>query len=101
MMLMNIVIRKSHNSNKKYDAVVNNDKIISFGAAGYSDYTINKDQLRRQSYISRHSNEDWSRANLLSPAWLSRFILWEKPSLEEAIRSANQKYKDVHFTLKR
>ena len=101
MMLMNIVIRKSHKSNKKYDAVVNNDKIISFGAVGYSDYTINKDQLRRQSYISRHSNEDWSRANLLSPAWLSRFILWEKPSLEEAVRNANQKYKDVHFTLKR
>ncbi len=101
MMPINIVIRTSHKSSKTYDAVINNDKIISFGASGYSDYTMNKDQLRRQSYISRHSNEDWSRANLLSPAWLSRFILWENPSLEEAVRNANQKYKDVHFTLKR
>jgi hypothetical protein len=97
--MINIVIRKSQNSNKKYDAIVNEGKIISFGAAGYSDYTIHKDPVRRQSYIKRHSNEDWSRANLLSPAWLSRYLLWEKPSLEEAIRNANQKYKDVHFTV--
>ena len=97
---MNIVIQKSHNADKKYDAVVNGGKVISFGAAGYSDYTLHKDPVRKQNYIKRHSNEDWSRANLLSPAWLSRFILWEKPSLEEAINNANHKYKDVHFTLK-
>ena len=97
---MNTVIQKSHNTNKKYDAVVNGGKVISFGAAGYSDFTLHKDPVRKQSYIKRHSNEDWSRANLLSPAWLSRFILWEKPSLGEAIKNANQKYKDVHFTLK-
>ena len=98
--MIDIVIQKSRNPNKKYDAVVDGGKIISFGAAGYSDYTLNKDPVRRQSYIKRHSNEDWSRANLLSPAWLSRYILWEKPNLEEAIRNANQNYKDVHFTLK-
>ena len=51
--------------------------------------------MRKQNYIKRHSNEDWSRANLLSPAWLSRFILWENPSLEEAIKNADQKYKDI------
>ena len=98
--MINIVIRKSQNSNKKYDAIVNEGKIISFGAAGYSDYTIHKDPVRKQNYIKRHSNEDWSRTNLLSPAWFSRFILWEKPSLEEAVKNANQKYKDVQFVLR-
>ena len=98
--MINIVIQKSHNPNKKYDAIVDSGKIISFGAAGYSDYTVHKDPLRKQNYIKRHSNEDWSRSNLLSAAWLSRYILWEKPSLEEAIRNANQKYKDVSFKFK-
>ena len=96
--MINVIIKKSTNNNKKFDAYFP-DKKISFGAAGYSDYTIHKDPVRRQSYIKRHSNEDWSRANLLSPAWLSRYVLWEKPSLEEAIKNANQKYKDVHFTV--
>ena len=99
-MPLNIQIQKSHNPNKQYDAIVNGDRTISFGAAGYSDFTLHKDPARKLNYIKRHSNEDWSRSNLLSPAWLSRFILWEKPSLEEAIKNANQKYKDVHFTLK-
>ena len=98
--MINIIIQKSHNQNKKYDAIVNGDKSISFGAAGYSDYTLHKDPVRKQNYIKRHSSEDWSRNNLLSPAWLSRFILWEKPSLEEAVKNANLKHKYVHFVLK-
>ena len=98
--MIKIVIQKSYNPNKKYDAVVDGGKIISFGAAGYSDYTLHKDPVRKQNYIKRHSSEDWSRNNLLSPAWLSRFTLWEKPSLEEAVKNANQMYKDVNFSLK-
>ena len=98
--MINIVIQKSQNPNKKYDAIVNGDKRISFGAAGYSDYTIHKDPIRKQNYIKRHSNEDWSKYNLLSPAWMSRFILWEKPSLEEAVKNVNQMYKDVNFNFK-
>ena len=50
--MIDIVIQKSRNPNKKYDAVVDGGKIISFGAAGYSDYTLNKDPVRRQSYVS-------------------------------------------------
>ena len=98
--MINIVIKRSKNPKKKYDAVVDGDKIISFGASGYSDYTLHKDPARKENYIKRHSHEDWSRANVLSAAWLSRFMLWEKPSLEEAVRNANQKYTDVHFILK-
>ena len=56
--MIKIVIQKSYNPNKKYDAVVDGGKIISFGAAGYSDYTLHKDPVRKQNYIKRHSNED-------------------------------------------
>jgi len=96
---MGIVIKKSHNPKKKYDAIINGAKTISFGAAGYSDYTLNKDDKRRDLYIQRHSKEDWTRQNVASAAWLSRWILWEKKTLQEAMRHANSVYRDVHFRL--
>ena len=98
--MINIVIQKSHNNKKKYDAVIDGTKTISFGAAGYEDYTTHKDTQRKSNYIKRRSKEDWSRSNLESAAWLSRYILWEKPTLQEAIRNANSMYKDVKFSLK-
>ena len=98
--MIEIVIQKSHNPKKKYDAILNGNKIISFGAAGYEDYTTHHDEKRKQNYIKRHSNEDWSRANLESAAWMSRYILWEKLSLREAIRHANDMYRDVKFKYK-
>ena len=67
---MEIVIKKSHNPKKKYDAIIDGAKTISFGAAGYSDYTLNKDDKRRDLYLQRHSKEDWTRQNIASAAWL-------------------------------
>ena len=46
--MIDVVIRKSHNPRKKYDAVFNAEKTISFGAAGYEDFTIHKDSKRRE-----------------------------------------------------
>ena len=98
--MINIVIQKSHNPKKKYDAIINGTKNISFGAVGYEDYTTHHDEKRKQNYITRHSNENWRRSNLESAAWMSRYILWEKPSLQEAIKHANSMYKDVKFVFK-
>jgi len=44
---MEIVIKKSTNSNKKFDAVIDGKKKISFGQAGASDYTKHKDDDRK------------------------------------------------------
>ena len=96
---MEVVIKRSHNPKKKYDAIINGTKTISFGAAGYSDYTIHKDDKRKELYIKRHSNEDWTRQNIASPAWFRRWILWEKKTIPEAIRHANNMYRDVHFKM--
>ena len=57
---MEIVISKSDKKNKKYDAVINGTKTISFGQKGASDYTKHKDKDRKERYIDRHSkNENW------------------------------------------
>lgn len=97
---MEVLIKPSKNKNKKFDAIIDGKKKISFGASGYSDYTRHKDPERKEQYINRHKkNENWGRDGVDSAGWLSRFILWEKPTLKGAIDNANKKYADVKFKL--
>ena len=49
---------KSDKPNKKYYIITNNNKKVYFGASGYSDFTIHKDQARKQRYINRHKNNE-------------------------------------------
>ena len=86
---MEIVISSSTNKNKKSDAVIDGKKKVSFGASGYSDFTKHQDLVRRDSYIKRHSKEDWSKSNIASPAWMSRYIMG-KPTLKGAVDNANK-----------
>ena len=94
---MEIVISSSTNKNKKFDAVIDGKKKISFGASGYSDFTKHQDLLRRDSYIKRHSKEDWSKSNIASPAWVIKYILCEKPILKGAVDNANKKIKMLNI----
>jgi len=80
-------IRPSKKVGKKYDAIFRIDgkqKIVSFGAKSYSDFIHHKNEARKQLYITRHqANEDWN--NPVTPGALSRWILWNKPTLHESI----------------
>lgn len=67
------------------------DRRIPFGAKGYEDYTQHKNPMRRASYLSRHrSREDWS--NPRTAGALSRWLLWEHTSLQEAVRKFKHKF---------
>ena len=91
-------LRESHKKTKKYDLVTPDGKIISFGAKGMSDYTLHKDSKRKDRYIHRHDNEQkfWHDDVPLSPSYLSRFILWEKPDINEAILNVEHK-RHIHI----
>ena len=97
---MEIVISPSKNKNKKFMAEVDGKKKIHFGDSRYEDYTIHKDDKRKENYINRHSGEDWSKSNIASAGFMSRYILWEKPTIQQAINNLNSKYKDVKFKYK-
>jgi hypothetical protein len=90
--LRNIV--RSAKEGKKWDAVFEVDgreKRVSFGAAGMSDYTINKDPRRRELYLRRHRvTEDWN--DPLTPGALSRWILWENPSFDRAVQMFRKRF---------
>ena len=94
-----IIITKSKNKDKKYDARIDGKKTVSFGAAGMSDYTKHKDPERKQRYIDRHKkNENWSDPT--TAGYLSRWILWAKPTIEESIKDLNKRNKNINFKLK-
>ena len=60
-MTINIIIKPSSNPNKKYDAIIDDKKTIPFGQKGASDYTKNKNDDRKNRYISRHKKaENWN-----------------------------------------
>jgi hypothetical protein len=93
---MKVVIKKSTNKHKKYMAVFSNDqkvvKTTHFGAAGMSDYTKHKDPERKQRYLKRHkTRENWSA--YMSAGALSRWILWNKPTLRDSKLDYKRKFK--------
>ena len=51
---MEVIIKKSRKPDKKFDAVIDGKKTVSFGAKNYSDYTLHKDDERKTRYINRH-----------------------------------------------
>jgi hypothetical protein len=93
-----IKIVKSPKPEKKYRAVFcretsNGSKIknIDFGSKGMSDYTKHRDPERKQRYIQRHrSRENWEQPD--NPGSLSRWILWNKPSFRESVKSYKKKF---------
>ena len=93
-----VIIMKSKNKDKKLTASFSNGKIINFGAAGYSDYTIHHDEQRKLNYIKRHKvNENWN--DIQSAGWLSRYILWNKSTIKESIDDINKNNKNIKFKL--
>ena len=90
-----VVIKKSTNPEKKYMAIFykNNKKIKTthFGCAGMSDYTKHKDRARKQRYMNRHkATENWQKS--MSAGSLSRYILWNKPTLRASIQDYKKRF---------
>ena len=88
-------LRRSRNPEKKWDAVFEKDgkeKVVPFGQRGYSDFTKHKNTTRKARYIKRHSGmgEHWDKPD--TPGALSRWILWNKPSLKGSLRDFKKRF---------
>ena len=81
-----VEIKRSTNKEKKLMAIFTypdgKTKTTHFGARGMSDYTKHGDKERMERYLDRHNNgrEDWNDPTTAGA--LSRWVLWNKPSLE-------------------
>ena len=102
---INVVLRKSSDSRKKFDAEVTDSKgttTVRFGARGYSDYTKHKDPDRKQRYITRHrKNENWKISGVRSAGFWSRWILWGEPTLRGSIRALERKFPRITVVYKK
>jgi hypothetical protein len=87
---------KSDRPNKKYYIVTKDNKKVYFGASGYQDYTMHKDDERKKRYISRHqSREDWSINGINSAGWWSRYLLWNKPTIKQSYDDIKQRFSSI------
>lgn len=82
-------IQKAKAKSKKYSLIIKyqdgKQKTVNFGAYGMSDYTIHNDPKRKELYINRHkTKENWGHSikNLETAGYLSRWILWNLPSMK-------------------
>ena len=92
---MKVVIKKSDKANKKLMAIFTKDngrtKTTHFGSAGMSDFTKNKDEERKKRYLDRHrARENWN--DPMSAGALSRWVLWNKPTLRDSISDYKNKF---------
>ena len=98
---MTYILSKSTRKDKKYMLEADGKK-IHFGSAKHRDYTaINnpsskfyiKDKRERDkvrtSYRTRHRNDPYKIP--LTPASLSWFILWGKPTFSESVKDYSRK----------
>lgn len=99
---MYILLKPSNLPKKKYTAIVYNletnkkIKTIHFGQKGAKDYILYSKEdgstiagERKSLYYKRNftrQNELW-KTKPLSPATLSKYLLWNKPTLNESIDS--------------
>ncbi len=90
-----VKLKPSTRKNKKWSIELLNHKnsTIHFGAANYSDYTIHGNARRRDGYLARHAKrEDWTIDGVATAGFWSRWLLWNKTSLEAAKASIEAEF---------
>lgn len=92
---MKVRLINSPKKDKKWRAIFyNNDgvfKRVDFGQKNAEDFTIHKDEARKRLYILRHkSRENWN--DPYSAGALSKWILWNKPTLKESFNDYKSRF---------
>lgn len=96
-MPIDIKIIPATQKGKKFQAIIQTPtfkRTIPFGQKGASDFTQHGDPERKANYIARHqTREDWS--DPLTAGFFSRFVLWNKKSLEASKRDAINRARNI------
>ena len=65
------------------------------------DYTKHKDKERKDAYINRHKkNEDWTKTSVKTDGWMSKHVLWNKPTLQASVADINKRFKSLNVKIK-
>jgi hypothetical protein len=86
--MVRVFLFKSPKKDKKYRAVFYDDddnkiKHTDFGAKGMSDFTIHKDEERKERFLNRFRKLiEKHKDDQTKPITLSTMVLWNKPTLK-------------------
>lgn len=96
-------VKKSTKPDKKYTATFckcekkdqckgTNNKIVHFGSKGSETFLDHKDEKKKSAYIARHrKGENWNDPT--SAGALSKYLLWNLPTLAQSIAYFKKKFK--------
>ena len=79
----------------KYYIITKSEKKIYFGQANASDFTIHKDEERKQRYIKRHEKNEskfWNKSGIDTASFWARFLLWNKSSIKESYEDIKKRF---------
>ena len=77
----------------KYFIITSSGHKVHFGAKGYQDFTIHKDEDRKHRYINRHqARENWGKSGIDTAGFWSRFLLWNKSTIRESYNDIKKRF---------
>ena len=92
--MIQAIFSKSTNPKKKYKVIVTDGerkKTIHFGQAGAEDYTIHKDEERKNRYIDRHKSREDFQDPFTAGFW-ALHLLWNKKSINSSLKDIKDKF---------
>ena len=93
-----VILKRSSKAEKKYDAVIDGKKTVSFGQKNASDFTKHKNVERKERYLDRHrKNENWR--DYKTAGFWSKWILWNKPTIRGSIDDVNRRFKNINVKI--
>ena len=92
-----VKLYESDKKTKKYTIIFYDDgkeiKSVDFGARNMSDFTIHKDEERKERFLKRFEKKiEENKNNSFSPMTLSHLILWNKPTLSASFNDFKKKF---------
>ena len=78
----------------KYYTITKSGKKVYFGQYSASDFTIHKNEERKNRYILRHEKNEskfWNKSGIDTVSFWSRFYLWSYPTKQEAYKHIKER----------
>ena len=94
---MDIIVQRSKKKGKKFAAIIDGKKTVSFGAKGCSDTTQHKDEECKQRYTNRdRKSENWNDPK--TAGFYAKHVLWNKASLKASVADLNKRFPKLKVT---
>lgn len=92
-----VSVKPSSDPDKKLDVKIEQDsgriKTIKIGQKGADDFTKTKSEEQKQRYLTRHrAREDWTQTGLITAGFWSRYLLWNKSTLQASIADVKKRF---------